>query len=67
MTWYYNCPAIVELNGQNGPGDMKLKMSLSLGETADTTKQVSVLAAIEVGSSGTLLATRHSNPTQLRR
>jgi hypothetical protein len=67
MTRYYNCPAIVDLNGQKGPGDMKLKMTFSLRETADATKQASAPPAIEVGSSGTLLATRHSNPTQLRR
>ena len=41
MTWYCDCSGIVDLDGQKGPGDMKLKMSFSLRETADTTKQVS--------------------------
>jgi hypothetical protein len=33
MTWYYDCPAIVDLDGQKGPGDMNIKRTSRLARS----------------------------------
>jgi hypothetical protein len=45
---FYNRPAIVDLNGQKGPRDMKLKMSHSPREAADTARRAPAPPALKI-------------------
>jgi hypothetical protein len=61
MTWFYNCSALVDVNGQKGPGDMKLKMILSLREIGETSNRAPAPPAAVKEKKGRVVRSAHNS------